>query len=112
MFEYQDAFKLLGAMGTVSGPKRTVVLEAKYETGDGSSFDAMFEGSLDDAKPLKDFLDPQMRAASDKDMNATFTLAFPDGLALDGDAPEKLAERLVKFASGNAYVEAEAKERA
>ncbi len=112
VFEFQDAFKLLGAIGTVSGPKRTVVLDAKYETADGSECDAVFNGTIEDAKPLKDFLDPQLRAATERAVQATFTLAFPDGLALDGDAPEKLAERLVKFASGNAYVEAEAKERA
>ncbi len=112
VFDVQDAFKLLGAIGTVSGPKRTVALDAKYETADGGSFDGQFEGSIDDAKPVKDFLDPQLRAAKDKSLDATFTLAFPDGLALAGDAPERLAERLVKFASGNAYVEAEAKELA
>ena len=37
-----------------------------------------------------------------------FELAFEKGLQLKGDAPEKLAERLSRFATAAAYVEASA----
>ena len=76
-----------------------------YETTDGAIMELNFEGSPADAQPVKDFLDPQLRAAKDKDLCVTCSIAFTeDGLPLAGDAPEKLAERLTKFGTGAAYV--------
>jgi len=65
-----------------------------------------FTGQPADALPVKDFLVPQLNAARERDVQATFTLTFNPGLSLAGDAAEKLAERLAKFASGAAYVTA------
>lgn len=55
---------------------------------------------------MKDFLDPQLRAAKEKDLTVTFALTFNEGLSLADDAPEKLTERLTRFGTGAAYVAA------
>jgi hypothetical protein len=72
----------------------------------------VFHGSPEDALPVKDFLVPQLNAAAaaqkERDVSATFELVFETGLSLSADAPEKLGERLGKFASGAAYVAATA----
>jgi hypothetical protein len=108
VFEVTDAFRLLSAAGTVTGADKQVTLEAEYETSERSSFRAEFAGLPADAQPLKEFLEPQFRAASETDLKATFTFTFAEGLPLDGDAPEKMTERLTRFASGAAFVEAHA----
>jgi hypothetical protein len=63
---------------------------------------------VEDALPVKDFLGPQYRAAADKDLVATFNLSFANGLSLDGDAADKLIERLTQQSMGAAYVTASA----
>jgi hypothetical protein len=54
-------------------------------------------------------LDPQLRAAKDKDLSVRFAIEFQDGLPLAGDAPEQLTERLSRLGAGAAYVSATAK---
>ena len=72
----------------------------------GSSLAIEYRGTPADAQPLKDFLEPQLRAAKEKNMEARFEIGFSEGLPLSGDAPEKLTEQLTRFATGSAYVEA------
>ena len=88
--------------------KKRAVLEGGYTTGDGSEVMLDYRGTPADAQPLKEFLDPQLRAAKEKKLQARFELAFTDGLPLVADAPERLAEQLTRFATGAAYVEAQA----
>ena len=108
MFESGDAFRLLAAVGAVSGAEKAVTMTGGYETRDGGSFQLEFRGSVPDAQPVREFLEPQLRDADSRDLQAGFELTFADGLAMRGDAPEKLAERLARFASGAAYVSATA----
>ena len=108
MFESGDAFRLLGAVGAVSGADKQVTIEGGYETRDGGSFELNFRGSVPDAQPVKEFLQPQVRDAAAANLQAGFELTFGDGLSMQGDAAEKLTERLAKFASGAAYVSATA----
>ena len=108
MFESGDAFPLLGAIGAVSGAEKVVTLAGGYETRDGGSFELDFRGPVADAQPVREFLEPQLRAAASRDLQAGFELTFAEGLAMQGDAPEKLGERLARFASGAAYVSATA----
>ncbi|TAK25717.1 MAG: DUF499 domain-containing protein [Myxococcaceae bacterium] len=103
-----DAFKLMGVINTVADAEKLVEATVGYQTADQSETQLTFTGSLAEALPVKDFLDPQLRAAKDRDFSLTFTLTFKGGLVLDGDAPEKLAEKLTRFATGAAYVEAHA----
>ena len=112
MFEAGDAFRLLGAVGAVSGAEKTVTFTGGYETRNGGSFELAFRGPVADAQPVREFIEPQLRDASARTLQAGFELVFAEGLAMQGDAAEKLTERLCKFASGAAYVSAtaEAKE--
>ena len=112
MFEAGDAFRLLGAVGGVSGAEKIVTLTGGYETRDGGSFGLDFRGPVPDAQPVKEFLEPQLRDAKSKDLAAGFQLTFAEGLSMHGDAAEKLTERLSRFASGAAYVSATAEEKA
>ena len=57
---------------------------------------------------MKEFLEPQLRAAQSRTVEARFELTFTDGLAMDGDAAETLANGLCRFASGAAHVSATA----
>ena len=108
LFEAGDAFRLLGAVGAVSGAGRVVTMEGGYETRDGGTFELEFRGPVTDAQPVREFLEPQLRDASTTDLKAGFELTFEDGLSMAGDAAEKLTERLSRFASGAAYVSATA----
>lgn len=108
-FDAADAFRLLNVVvGLRGADQKTAVFEGEYETSAGSTLTLEYRGSPADAQPLKDFLEPQLRAAKEKDMKAYFELGFGDGLPLSGDAPEKLTEQLTRFATGSAYVEATA----
>lgn len=108
IFDAQDAFKLLAVLARTAATEKRVEWVAAYETGKGASLDLEFKGAPEDAQPVKEFLDAQFRAASEKELTTRYVLGFVDGLALDGDGPEKLTEQFARFASGAAYVEAEA----
>ncbi len=108
MFDPEDAFRLLSAVGAVQGAEKTVAILGGYETREGGSFQIEFRGPPQDAQPVKEFLAPQLRDAYSANLHTEFELTFPGGL--DTGAPaEKLAERLARFASGAAHVAASAK---
>ena len=46
MFEAGDAFRLLGAVGAVSGAEKIVTISGGYETRDGGSFELDFRGPV------------------------------------------------------------------
>jgi hypothetical protein len=105
LFDATDAFRLLGLVSAIQGATKQVVLSGSYETTEGGTLEIEFTGPPTDAQPVKDFLDPQLRAAKDKTLSARFDIRFDDaGLTLAGDAAEKLAERLTRFGTGAAYV--------
>lgn len=106
MYDAGDGFRLLGAIAAVPNATKTVTLQGGYETVGGSSMSIEFEGTAEDTKPVKEFLEPQLRASAVKNLKVTFTLGFVGGLSMGDKAPEMMAERLVKFASGAAYVSA------
>ena len=108
MFEAGDGFRLLGAVGAVAGADKTVAIQGGYETRDGSSFELEFRGSTADAQPVREFLEPQLRGAGATNVQIEFELTFAEGLAMDGDASEKLTGQLSRFASAAAYVAATA----
>ena len=112
LFEAGDAFRLMGAVAAVPGADKTVTIAGGYETRDGGSFELEFRGPPLDAQPVREFLEPQLRDASSQNLQAGFDLVFANGLAMQGDAAEKLTERLARFASGAAYVSATAEARA
>ena len=109
--EWGDALRLLKAAGTASlGAETTVELEGGYETGDGSSYLVQdFRGTVADAGPVVDFLEPQCRDAGSVSLTVRLRLTFPDGLPPAGDRWEKLAGKLGRWVIGAAVLSAEAK---
>ena len=112
VFDATDAFRLLGAVSSIPSAAKTAKMEGGYDTKEGATMTFEFTGPVADALPVKDFLDSQMRAAADKKLDTTFEIRFSDGLAMGGDAAEKLTERLTRFATGSAYVSASAEAKA
>lgn len=108
LFDVGDAFRLLGAVGAVSGAEKSVKFQGAYETTEGSTLEFDFHGAVADAQPLKEFLAPQIRAAAERNLQSAFELKFQAGLPMLGDAAETLTERLARFASSAAYVSATA----
>ncbi len=106
VFEPADGFRLLGVVGAIRTAEARARITGEYETAGGSTLLVEFKGTPQDALPVKDFLDPQLRAAAEKDVKVVFTLTFKDGLPVSGEAPTKLTEQLTRFATGAAYVEA------
>ena len=101
--------KVLNKEGkAIPGAKVKVEFEGEYGTEAGGEFRFTFQGPIEDALPVKDFLGPQYRAAVDRGLVATFNLSFANGLSLDGDAADKLTERLTQQSMGAAYVTASA----
>ena len=88
MFEAGDAFRLLGSVGGVQGAEKVVSFAGGYETGAGGSFEIEFRGPVSDAEPVREFLEPQLRAAQSRNLEAGFELTFADGLSMAGDAAE------------------------
>ena len=108
IFEAGDGFRLLGPIGAVPGATKTVRMDGGYETREGGAFQLTFEGPVSDAQPVREFLDPQLRDAKERNLEVNFELTFTDGLAMGGDGAERLTERLTRFASVAAYVSAAA----
>jgi hypothetical protein len=108
IYEATDAFRLLGVIGSVSNATRTVDFNGGYMTTAGGELQIEFRGPVDDAKPVKEFLDAQFRAGKEQRLEASYELRFNEGLAMAGNAAETLTEKLVKYASGAAYVSATA----
>ena len=111
LFDANDGFNLLGAVGTVAGAESTVSVQGGYETERGASCEMDFQGPVRDAEPVKEFFVPQLRDASATTVDVEFTLTFADGLPLDGGEIEKLTGRLSRFVSGAAKIEAVVKSK-
>jgi hypothetical protein len=110
LFDPTDGFRLMGAVNAISGATKTARIDGGYETADGGTMEQLtFFGPITDAQPVKDFLEPQLRAAKDKDFSLIFEVDFAEGLLLSGDAAEQLTDRLARFSSGAAYVTATAR---
>lgn len=106
LFEVSDGFKLVAISQAVQGSQKHVVLEGSFETSEESTMEFHFEGTARDAAAMREYLEPQFRAASEGDLKSSITFSFDDGLDLTGDAAGTFIERLTKHASAAAYVEA------
>ena len=104
MFEPSDAFRLIGAIGSVSDAEKVVAAAGGYETNDGGECKMNSRGPVVEARPISGSLEPQLRAATSKTVRASFTLTFCEGLRMEGDAPAPPANRLGRFASVSAHV--------
>ncbi|MBR0679338.1 ATP-binding protein [Roseomonas eburnea] len=108
VFEPADGFRLLGVVGAIRNAEIRASIKGEFETAAGSTVVVGFEGVPQDALPLRDFLDPQLKLAAEKDVTFVLSLGYKEGLPTSGEAPVKLVEQLTRFVTGAAYVEATA----
>jgi hypothetical protein len=108
LFESGDGFKLVPVANSISGAKKTVKLEGEFVTTQDSSMTFEFEGTAHDASAMKDYLEPQFRAAKEQDLKTTLIFDFDVGLALAADEGDKFIDKMTRFASAAAFVEATA----
>jgi hypothetical protein len=105
-FDKGDALKLIPLVKSVSNASKRMDLNASFETKAKSMVTIDFKGDLDDAAPLKDFLELQFRAASDSDASISFFLHFDPPLAVEGNGADALIQRLTRLVSPSAHVQA------
>lgn len=103
-FDKGDALKLIPLVKSVPNATKRIELEASFETPSQSEASVAFKGDLDDAAPLKDYLEPQFRAASDSDASVTFILHFDPPLAVQGAGADGIVQRLTRLVSPVAHV--------
>lgn len=109
LFDASDAFKVMALSAGIPQATKQVGIEGGYETTADGELTVEFQGPIEDAQPVKDFLEPQLRAAKEKQISVAISVTFNEGLDLTGSESEKLTERLGKYGSGAAYVSASAK---
>lgn len=104
-FEVSHFYMLLAVVESIPGAVRRATASIEFETADQSIITMTIDGTVGDAKLTREYIEPQLRAAPERNVSASIDLAFADGLALDGDEPEKIIERLTKFGTAAAFVE-------
>ena len=109
-FEPGHFYMLLNVVESVPGATRSANATIDFETASGSVISISIEGTVSDAKQTRDYVEPQLRAAKERNMTAQIAMDFTDGLALEGDEPEKIIERLMKFGAAAAFVKVTAEE--
>ncbi|WP_300336658.1 DUF499 domain-containing protein [Accumulibacter sp.] len=110
-FDKSDALKLMPLVKSIPNASKRVELTASFETASGSTAELSFKGDIEDAIALKDYLEPQFRAASDSDADISFALRFEPPLAVQGPSAEGLIQRLTRLVSPSAHVLATAAEQ-
>ncbi len=103
-FEAQDVLRALVVINSQSNAKKHVELSIDLETKDESVMEIKYDGATEDARPLKDFIDPQLRAAADFNLDGVFTIRFNEPLPAKVESINPLAEKLARVAFGSALV--------
>lgn len=111
LYDVQDAFAMLGPIGTLAQCEKKVQMDGSLETRDGSSLSVNFEGTHAAALQIKDFILPQFRAAADKTMTMTISLSFTSGLSLLAASTDEFTAKLTRIGGISAFVRVIAKRR-
>ncbi|MDE2870422.1 MAG: DUF499 domain-containing protein [Gemmatimonadota bacterium] len=111
IFDAEVGFPLLRVAASVPKARKAVKITSACKTAEGGELELRFAGPISQVRPITEFLEPQLRAATEPGAEVSLTLSFPEGLTLDGTDPEKLTERLSRFVSGSAHVTARALEK-
>jgi hypothetical protein len=107
-FDPSATWKVHQAMATLKEAEVNCRFEADIKQEGINSFQLEFDGRLDKANAVKSFLDPQLRTAAEHDFTGTYTLTFSTPLLTLLDRTEAFTKNLVRYGSGEAYVEADA----
>lgn len=103
-FDAEVGFPLLRVAPSVPRAQKAVAISSACKSAEGGELELRYAGPVSDVRPITEFLDQQLRAATEPNTKVSLTLSFREGLTLDGPDPEKLTERLSKFVSGSAHV--------
>jgi hypothetical protein len=79
-FDASDAFTLIGMIRAIPKSKVGVNFSGEYETTAGSMFSFEFNGQVEDALPVKDFLASQVRQRLARTSMQPIRLSLPRGL--------------------------------
>lgn len=103
-FDKGDALKLVPLVNSVPNASKRIELEASFETPGKSEASVAYKGELDGAAALRDYLEPQFRAAADSDASVAFVLCFDPPMAVNGASVDGLVQRLTRLVSPVAHV--------
>jgi hypothetical protein len=106
LFEAGATWKVHQAMATLQDADVTCHFEVGIEADGIVQFEVNFTGRVDKANAVKSFLDPQIRAASDTQFEARYSLAFKQPLSLKDGVADTFSKRLTQYGGGEAFVEA------
>jgi hypothetical protein len=106
LFEAGATWKVHQAMATLQEADVTCHFEVGIEADGIVQFEVNFTGRVDKANAVKSFLDPQIRAASDTQFEASYSLAFKQPLSLKDGVADAFSKRLTQYGGGEAFVEA------
>jgi hypothetical protein len=108
MFEADATWKLHQALATLKGATVICQFDADLTLEGVERFQIGFTGTLQKANSVKAFLEPQIRAATDKQFEAVYTVTFDKPLPTKQADTDRLSSDLTRYGSGEAYVEAKA----
>lgn len=106
LFDADEGLRLMRIVASQLGAKKTVRLEAGYETSGGACLELEYKGPVEDAGPIEEFLRSEFRAAKTRSLDVQYELVFENGLSVEGKEHGRLTERLTRFVSGSAAVSA------
>ncbi|MCR5814188.1 MAG: DUF499 domain-containing protein [Desulfovibrio sp.] len=113
-FDFSEArggFSFLVAANSIQNCEKKITVDGSFQTEDGSDCSMNYEGSFNNVMEIKDFLLPQMRAASYSECTVSYFLEFSEGLSLSGDDADNFAAKLTKIGDVSVYVTATAKRK-
>lgn len=102
--DHSDAFRALGVVGSVANSDKHVQLEGSYATKNASSLGFDFNGSLQDAQVVKEFLETQFRAAEETDLSMVVTINFHQPVDVGEDSATSVRDGLTRLGLGAANV--------
>jgi hypothetical protein len=106
LYDAPSTWKVHGPMVTEKSAEIGCKFDATMSNEAVRKLTVYYDGEVSKATAVKSFLEPLLKTMPEKNFESTYALAFADGLALDGNAPEKLAENLSRMGGGEAFVTA------
>lgn len=103
-FDKTDGLRLMSLIQSIPNANKRVILAVSFETSSKSVVSVQFDGGVDDAAPLKDYLESQLRATDEGDVDVRFEVQFNPPLSVQTNSAEALIQRLTRLVSPVAEV--------
>ncbi|MDZ7793616.1 MAG: hypothetical protein U5P10_07985 [Spirochaetia bacterium] len=79
-------------------------MDGSYESQSSSNLSFNFDGYLQDAQVVREFVETQFRAAKEKDFDMSVTVTFSESLDLSEEESKTVSTTLTKLGLGAANV--------